>query len=205
VVYADVGYKRRMNRYYSNILLYSGLIVLSSIVLLLITCCCQYSDLFKNILIGLFSAILLLLLIEIRELFRDKDKYGKIKGVYKRLEIFNVDQTKKVDKKYESLNDRYKDINPIIELVYHGNREYSFQADYEEGTLKAVIYLDETNPKEGKGHYQYIEKHKSDYAMPDLGFYELQIDAENPKRIYLFHRNQIPSGLSEGYEVFERI
>jgi hypothetical protein len=192
-----------MNRFRSNIILYAGLLVVSGLTLFVTTCCCKYPDLVQDIIVGVFSAVLLLLFLEIRELMRDKDKYGQLSGKYKRIEIYEVDNSKTADTKYVSLHERYKGVDPNFEFIYHGDRQYSFEAQYEEGKLKSTIYMDETNPKEGNGHYQYLNKDKK-YILPDIGYYQLQVDTQNPKRILLFHKNLIPSGLAEGYEVLER-
>lgn len=47
------------------------------------------------------------------------------------------------------------------------------------------------------GTYQYLNRR-------DLGSFEVLVDETNPKRIYLYYKNMIPSGLAEGYEIWEK-
>lgn len=101
----------------------------------------------------------------------------------------------------------YEKENVVKEIIlsYKGDREYYFEAEYLEGKVLAHFFINQTNPKIGTGHYQYISK-KEQYknTMPDIGHYEIQVDETNAKRIYLFHHNLIPSGLADGYEIWER-
>jgi len=195
-----------MNKYFKNISFYLLLLLVFLVITIYIFTHCSLSEMLKSIITGLDSSVILLLLLEVREFKRDRYQYGKLKGLYKRTEIYNVNKLPNADTKYIPLNEEYKAVDSKIELIYHGDRRYTFEAEYQEGRLTAVIYLDPTNPREGNGHYQYIKKHHiSGHFMPDLGFYQLQVDEQDPtKRIFLFHKNQIPSGLEEGYEVLER-
>ena len=49
----------------------------------------------------------------------------------------------------------------------------------------------------GVGSYKYIN-------TDDFGKYEFQIDDQNSNRIIVYYKNTIPSGLSEGYEIWEK-
>jgi hypothetical protein len=55
-----------------------------------------------------------------------------------------------------------------------------------------------TAPITGSGNYKYEGKY-------DFGTYNFQIDPENENRILVFYQNTIPSGLAEGYEIWERV
>ncbi len=194
----------KFNRYHSNLLAYSAIFIISGLSLRLIPKSLDYADLMKEVLISIFSAVLLFIFLEMREIRRDKKLYGKIIGTFKRIDIFYADRTKTSDTIYFTMSDRYKHIDPLIELHYSGDREYTFEAEYEEGRKRGVLFLNATNPFEGDGNYQYISKKSNRFIMPDIGHYTLHIDKVNPNRFYLFHMNQIPSGLAEGYEIFER-
>jgi len=190
-----------MDKFKSNIVWQSILLVLSGGTLFYISSCTQYSEIIKDILIGIFSAVLLLLFIEIRDLIKDNQKFGTLSGTYKRLDILNADLSVTSDTKYKSMNERYADVNSIIQLKYKGDRKYEFEAEYEEGSKKAIIHLDATNPTEGKGVYQYLSK-KPGYRLPDIGYFQLQVDTLNPNKLYLYHNNLVPSGLAQGLEIW---
>jgi hypothetical protein len=190
-----------MNRFHSNILWQGILLFLSTLILIKFINCCKYSEILKEILIGIISAVLLLLFIEIRDLIIDRIRYGILKGKYKRVEIYNVNHKATENTKYESLQMRYSNVNSIIGLKYLGEREYCFEADYEEGSIKAIIHINQTDNKQGIGHYQYVKK-EPNKIMPDLGTFHLQVDTLNANKLYIFHNNLIPSGLAEGYEVW---
>lgn len=195
-----------MSKYYKNIIWLGVTFIGFSFILLVFNCPCQYSDILKNVFIGLISSLLLLILIEIRDLVRDANTFGKLAGKYRRTEIHQVDYDKKVDSKYNSMMEAYnkEGVETKITLQYKGEREYYFEAEYFEGKVLAHFFINQTNPKIGKGHYQYLSK-KEKYikTMPDIGHYEIQVDETNPKKLYLFHHNLIPSGLADGYEVWE--
>ena len=195
--------EHNMNSSKSNITWQSIVLITASFVLFCISHQSYYSEIFKDVLIGIISAVLLLLFIEVRDSIKDKKIYGFLAGEYKRMDIFNADLTATSDTKYSSLNLRYANINPQIKFNYKGNRKYEFEAEYEEGRKKAVIHLDQINPTEGNGVYQYSSK-KGKYTLPDMGNFKLQVDSINPKRLYVYHNNLIPSGLAQGYEFWEK-
>lgn len=192
-----------MNSYKSNITWQTIVLISASISLFCISCQSQYPEILKDVLIGIISAVLLLLFIEIRDAIKDKKNYGYLAGEYKRMDIFNADPTATSDTKYSSMSLRYANVNPQIKFNYKGNRKYEFEADYEEGRKKAVIHLDQINPTEGNGVYQYSSK-KGNHTLPDMGYFKLQVDTINPKRLYVYHNNLIPSGLAQGYEIWEK-
>lgn len=188
-----------MSKYHSNIIWFSLLLFVLGLALLLTTCCCKYSELLKDITIGLFSAVLLLWLLEIRDLVRDKAKYGLYAGTYKRTEIYDVDHKATIDSKYISLIEQYKDVDPNIQFTYLGDRRYKIEATYKEGKVVAIIYLDQTNSGEGNGNYQYSTKSKT-----DIGNYRVLADTQVSNKLIVYYKNMIPSGLAEGYEVWQR-
>jgi hypothetical protein len=193
-----------MNSYKSNISLQVGILIISGLALFVIDCPSQFSDIIKEILIGIVSAIILLLLLEIRNAIKDRKVYGYLKGKYKRVDIFEIDSEKKSDTKYKSMNFLYANVNSLITFHYKSDRKYEFEVEYKEGQVKAVVYLNEINPLEGKGTYQYRHKHES-CILPDMGEYFFSVDTFNPKKIYVHYKNSIPSGLAEGYEIWEKL
>lgn len=192
-----------MSKYLLNIIVQTILLIVTIALLLLTICFNLDREILKDILIGVFSSILLLLFFEIREYFKDKRKYGHLSGAYFRTDIYEVDHTATINTRYKSLNERYKDVSTKIIIEYKGDRQYVFEADYEEGRKRGVIFVDEENLKIATGHYQYISK-KPGYILPDIGDYRFQIDELDKKKIFVFFSNLIPSGLAEGYEVWVR-
>src|SRR5579872_1944537 len=95
-------------------------LILTVSILPTILCFTQFFEILKEILIGIISAILLLLLIEIRDFKRDKKTYGYLAGDYKRINIFESNPEKTSDTKYSSINSRYKNVAPIITFDYRG-------------------------------------------------------------------------------------
>lgn len=155
----------------------------------------------ENILLGIGSSLILLILIEVRDLNRDKKQYGYLAGKYKREERYNEDKTKIIDSKWKlvTTND-----NPNLELIYKGSREYYIpQIHYDEHWIAtATIFLDATNTNRGSGIYQYTKK--ADSIKVDFGEYNFFVDVIDNRRLYVFHQNYLPSGLSVGYEVWVR-
>ena len=199
--------------------LWLGIIVMLCSVILIgeCQCCHNYNETFRNVIIGVLSSALLLLLVEVILFIRDFLKFSFLAGKYKRLEIYQInenrirwtkDESIEINGKqfeykkdscyhrlafYDELSNRKK-----IKLEYLFNGKYSGTVEYDEGTTKISITLDSTNEMQGKGTYQYTNRR-------DLGTYEVQIDKINTKRIYLYYKNTIPSGLAEGYEIWEKI
>jgi hypothetical protein len=167
--------------------LITSLLLLS---LFVISCPTQFSDILKEILIGIVSAVFLLLLIEIRNCLEDKKKYGYLKGEYKRMKIFNSNLEAKSDTKYEEIS--YEGVDSLIKFEYHRNRQYKFEAQHKEGRIKAVIYIDQMNLSEGNGVYQYSKKLEG-YPLPDMGYFKLIVDTLDSKRLYIYSKNLFPS------------
>jgi hypothetical protein len=208
--------------------------VLAVILLCNCYCCGKYCFEFlprtENILLGVFSSAILLLFIEFINYVIDKKKYGFIEGVYYRKAIYQVNKDRlrgseitagKIDKgeKYsddsvyhELIYQRCADIKYSIRLsykfqgMYTGTAEYFLHDSYEGrwqdrsiAKTKAAITLNINlgNKMTGVGSYKYIN-------TDDFGKYEFQIDDQNSNRIIAYYKNTIPSGLSEGYEIWEK-
>lgn len=187
---------------------YYTLLLKVSFIFLFVLLCFQVEKLdamsiLNSLIIGIISALILALLLEDREKRKDKKIYGYLEGKYKRLARYHKNEDVSVKSRWKLKNDWDKDIAEI-ELVYKGNREYEIpQIHYDEQWhAKASLVLDPSNRRVGTGVYHYDRK--SDSLSADFGTYQLFVDALNQNKIYLFHQNYVPSGLSEGYEVFER-
>src|ERR1035437_2596411 len=93
-----------------------------SIIAINAICNC-YPDL-KNILIGIFSSALLLLLTEVIYFLKDKELYGNLNGTYTRKEIYEKTETRQPnDSVYKSI-EGYENISLDLKLTYKGNRKY---------------------------------------------------------------------------------
>jgi len=195
-----------MNSFKSNICWLLVLLIASfaslSLLLWTISCPTKITEIIKEILIGIVSAILLLLLMEIRNWVRDKKIYGYLNGEYERTGIYKSNLTTTSGTKYSALD--YNGIDPRIKFHYKGNRQYQFESQHKEGRIKAVIFLHETNPSEGNGVYQYLTKTEGDFST-DIGHYKLVVDTVNGKHLYMYYRNLLPSGLAEGYETWKKL
>lgn len=228
------------NPYTRNILLQIGLTVITIIVLLL-NCrcneiCCSnlhLSSTWENIIIGLLSSLILLLLIEIFQMFSDKLLYGYLEGKYSRTIITDVIANSDIvngEKRTEDLNDeqvkefKARNLNPIpgsryveilgyrdigkdwvIELkylyhgIYKGTAQYhKYWGNYgDPAIVNFTLILNIPNSTTGSGNYKYME-------IEDYGTYEFQVNENNKTEILVEYKNTIPSGLSEGYEKWQR-
>ena len=183
-----------------------GLITVLGILLGFPTnCSISIGETWKNIFIGALTSSFVVLFIETIALIRDSRKFWYLRGTFKRIEIYNKLAQRKDDKIYEEITQRYidKKVNSIIKIKSRGDGQFEGTADYEEGKVKFDIVLDKVNPSYGLGTYQYISK-KEKYILPDLGKYETIRDKVNQDRIFLHYNNILPSGLAEGYEIWER-
>ena len=50
----------------------------------------------------------------------------------------------------------------------------------------------------GSGSYKYSN-------LDDFGKYEIHVDDEDNNRIIVNYKNTLPSGLAQGYEIWERM
>lgn len=98
----------------------------------------------------------------------------------------------------------------LVELKYHYHGIYTGfveyfdhkKGDWKNNKMKKIktkitLNLNTANKMTGTGSYKY-------FFRDDFGRYEFQIDEQNPKRIIVNYWNTLPSGLAEGYEIWER-
>jgi hypothetical protein len=186
----------------------------------------------ENILLGILSSALLLLFVEILNWIIDRKKYGYLHGKYKKTLITQVNpngqrsseipeaEKKESDRKIKFIKDSiyhrldYYEFNTIeyrtyLEYQYHGIYiGYVEYYDHKNGNwknnsfakikAKITISLNLANRMTGFGSYKYSN-------IDDFGKYEIHVDDDNSNRIIVHYKNTIPSGLSEGYEVWESI
>jgi hypothetical protein len=156
---------------------------------------CYDYELWQDVFTGIFSAIILIIVLEWRDHKRDRKIYGTLEGTYKRVAFKLPDRMKT----YDTI---YKDVPFIpakITLQYKGLRRYSFDAQYDEGLVRGTFHTDEHSADFGTGIYQYVSK-----PDVDLGTYNYYRDQVNTKLLYVLHENILPSGLAEGLEIWER-
>ena len=194
--------------------------------------CFNFRSRTENILLGIFSSAILLFFNELLNYIIDIRRYGFLHGKYKRTiitqlnnggvrssEIRDADQIERnenvkfiTDSCYHYLS-YYKceSVNYFIELKYQYNGIYTGYAEYfdhksgnwkENRMLKVktviTLNLNLANKMTGSGSYKYSQ-------VDDFGRYEFQVDDENYDRIIANYKNTAPSGLSEGYEIWEKI
>ena len=88
--------------------------------------------------------------------------------------------------------------------IYSGTVEYydhkknnSKESHIEKNTAKFTFNLNLGNKMIGTGSYKYIQ-------TDDYGKYEFQVDEDDNNRIVVSYENTIPSGLANGYEIWEK-
>ena len=167
--------------------------------------CVNISSTVENILIGILTSSFVVLFTETVTCLKNKSRYSFLNRDYKRLEIYNKLDERKYDKIYEDITPRYnqENVSPSIKITHYGEGRFGGTAYYEEGKVEFEIFLDQTNPSFGSGTYQYLHKRKG-FEMPDFGKWELIRDKVDKEKIYIYYKNIAPSGLAEGYEVWER-
>jgi len=164
--------------------------------------CNTYLD---NFLYSILASLFVVLFIEIAIWGINKSNFLYFNREYKRIEIYNKLDIRTDDKIYENITPRYieKNINPSIKIKYKGEGLFQGTADYEIGSVKFEIFLDQTNPNHGSGIYQYTKLKDSNIQSIDFGKYELNRDIVNKRRLIIYYTNIVPSGLAEGYEIWE--
>jgi len=167
--------------------------------------CLTLSPTVENILIGILTSSFVVLFIETITFLKNASRYSFLNQDYKRLEIYNKLDERINDKIYENITPRYneKNVSPSIKIKHYGEGRFGGTAYYEEGDVEFEIFLDQTNPSFGSGTYQYLHK-STGYEMPDFGKWELIRDKVDKEKIYIYYKNIAPSGLAEGYEVWQR-
>ncbi len=220
------------NPYYINFI-WTGAIIAGLGGILLLSCCCghyyfQFRPRIENILLGILSSAVLLLFVEIINWIVDRKKYGFLNGKYRKTIITQVNsnhqrssdiadtQTKETNEKIKFLPDSYyhrldyyecdkvfyyTKLNYQYHGIYTGYVEY-YDGNWKEGNMKKnqariTININPANIMTGSGSYKYVN-------LDDFGSYELHVDDENINRIIVNYKNTLPSGLAEGYEIWER-
>lgn len=152
-----------------------------------------------HVLIGLIYSIILLILLELKDIRREYTIYSWLAGEYERREIFQVNHTKLTGTKYEKLD--YSKVNVGVILKYVENRMYEMELSYENGVVKGYFFIDQVNLNLGTGGYHYTAT-RDPYIHADYGTYNLQVDPLNKNVLYVYHKNIVPNGNAEGYEVW---
>lgn len=183
----------------------------------------------ENILLGVLSSTILLVFIEVINQVVDRWKYGFLKKAYKKKMITQVNsgrisgssienraQKESEGVKYyddsvyhELLYYKCDEVSYLTELKYHyhgiytGTVEYMDHpnSDWRNGKItktKSLITLNLNlaNKMTGSGSYKYFNR-------DDFGKFEFQVDEQDNRRIIVYYVNTIPSGLAEGYEIWE--
>lgn len=166
--------------------------------------CWHLSATAQNILIGLLTSSSVVIFFEVLTYAKSESQFAYFKNRFKRIDIFNKLEQRKDDKIYESIMDRYNEMNVKQEIKanHFGDGRFVGTAYYGEGTVEFEIFLDSINPSYGEGTYQYSSKHEG-YLMPDFGKLKLIRDKVNLKRVYIYYNNIASNGLAEGYEIWE--
>jgi len=159
-----------------------------------------------NLLVGTVSSSLVVAILEIVDIIRDRSQYRFLVGKYQRTRICNKLDKNLGDGIYDDITQRYneKKVKLDLELSYFGDGKYKGTAGYEEGVAAVTFILDPVNPHTGIGSYQYLSKYGT-YPMPDHGTYRIQVDSQDRSRIYVYFQNSIPTGVAAGYEIWEKI
>ena len=188
----------------------------------------------ENIIIGVFSSSLLLLLVEIIQWFSDKKIYGYLKGEYLRTIITDVIANNDIvtnKKREEELNEeerkrfeerglrpipgsRYVEILPYreigkdwrIKLKYLHNGIYDGTADYHKYWLgNGELTKVKFTLTLNKSNVTTGSGNYKYVDRDDFGIYSFQINENQKDEILVTYKNTIPSGLAEGYEKWKRI
>jgi len=191
--------------------------------------CFQFPEALENILIGIISSAILLVLTEIINYFVDRKKYGFLQKNYLKKVITEVNEGRarsdKIENKIElEFTNQIRYINDSIyhELLYYrcDKIEYITKLKYHHhGIYTGIVeYLDHTQSDLRNNKIVKTEafitlnlnlankmtgagsfKYRN---RDDFGKFEFQVDDQNPGRIIVSYINTIPSGLAEGYEVW---
>lgn len=223
-----------MNSYKSNIIWQAIVLTVASSLLFAVTCSTQSSDVFKEILIGIVSAILLLLLIEIRNSKKDKNELGYLNGKFIRKYITEINEggvrSRDIDIEFRNKSENESNIKFLLDYKYHeltyyacDKTEWAIILNYEFGgnyigtaeyynPTAGISPFDSSKPKmsvdinlslnsadriTGTGSYKYR-------IGEDYGVYKFQVVDSKKKKILIYYENILPSGLAEGYEIWEK-
>lgn len=161
-------------------------------------------EIWKEVFVGLFSSVILLIVLEVREYFVDRSRYGFLAGSYKRVEFNLTDPNKTYDTIYTPVTPFKPEI--LIKFDYKGGRKYECFVEYPEGPVKSIFFADEANPWTGIGSYEYVSKHSPLATMPDFGDTHYHGGLHDGIQfLYVTHKNVWPSGIAQGIERWERV
>lgn len=152
-----------------------------------------------HVLVGLIYSIILLILLELKDIRREHVVYSWLAGEYERKEIFQVNHAKSTGSKYEKLD--YSKVNVGVILKYVENRMYEIELSYENGIVNGYFFIDQVNLNSGSGGYHYIATRNPEIHV-DYGSYNLQVDPLDENVLYVYYKNIVPNGNAEGYEVW---
>lgn len=178
-----------------------GYIVALFIVSVLLFCMSKaYATMVENILLGIFGALVIFICIDFVDYLTDKKKFGKLAGFYVRIDFKLPDRSRTADSIWIKDNPFERGVE--FKLNYKGNRRYEAIVPYPDGPsrVKAVLYADPDDANLGNGSYQYLDK-----PIADFGTYNFHVDQKDPTKIYVYHKNVVPSGIAEGLEIWKKI
>lgn len=227
------------NPYKRNIYLQIVLILIWALVLAF-TCrcnefCCSeihIPSIWENIILGLLSSSILLLLLEIFQKISDRRLYGYLEGTYERTIITDVIANSDLangEKRTDNLKEETKRMfeakgqHPIsgsryVELLYYKkigkewriHLRYLHHGIYQGSAEYHKYWIDGDNSTIVEFtltlNLSNITTGSGNYnylEIEDYGHYEFQVN-KNRDEILVEYRNSIPTGLSEGYEKWKR-
>lgn len=221
------------NPYIFNITWLSAIAIIIAIILygpcLNSNLCFPFPPALENILLGIISSAILLVLTEIINLIVDRTKYGFLKRDYLKQTITQVNEGRERSNNIQDKNrlETENGVRYINDSIYHELSYYSFDKiqyltklkyHYHGIYIGTVEYLDHINSDWRNGK---VVKTKALITLnlnlankmtgtgsykylnrDDFGKFEFQVDEQNTNRIIVNYINTIPSGLAEGYEVW---
>ncbi len=160
----------------------------------------------ENILLGLLSSLILVIIFGIIQSAKDYGKFGYLFGEFRRIRFFEQDfDSQSSDNAYKECMGYYRTLRKQIRFVYKGSGVFIGIAEYSGGTVHFEICLDENNPSMGKGSYHYVTDKKNTRALQnlDFGIYTLYKYTLNIDYVILYHENVVPSKRASGYELLQ--
>ncbi|MBL7890881.1 MAG: hypothetical protein JNL24_15105 [Bacteroidia bacterium] len=131
-----------------------------------------------------------------------KESGSKIKfiddSVYHELSYYELETNEYLTELEYLYNGKYKG---TVEYIDHDFEDEMGKKHYDlkiKPKCFAYFQLNFTSNISGEGNYKYANK-------LDFGIFNFQLDPENSNRILVYYKNTMPSGISEGYEIWERI
>ena len=185
----------------------------------------------ENILLGILSSAILLLLTEFINFYVDRKKYGRLHKKYFKHLITQVNEGRERSNNIpnKEIQEAQNGIKFANDSIYHELAYYSCDTNHYLTELKYHYHGIYT------GTVEYLDHEKSDWRngliiktkalvtlnlnlankmtgsgsykylnRDDFGKFEFQIDEQNLDRIIVSYINTIPSGLAEGYEIWTK-